>query len=144
LLKLDDRVWVMVPGSGYVGVARVVGEAQRASEFTISTPTGTLPALEVLTQATYHRSEADDPEQCEYFVPVHWLETRPLNQAIKEIGLFGNQNTVCKPVTPKWRHTVDRLEELMPGYARPRVTDRMGNGVGDPTTADVSVDGDGT
>lgn len=26
--------------------------------------------------------------------------------------MFGNQNTVCKPVTPKWRWTVDRLKEL--------------------------------
>ena len=140
LLKPDDRVWVIVPGSGYVGVARVTGEAQRASEFTITTPTGSRSALDVLTQATYHRSDADDPEQCEYFVPVQWLETRPLNQAIKEIGLFGNQNTVCKPVTPKWRHTVDRLEQLMPGYASLRTTDREGNSVGDTTVA-ASVDG---
>jgi hypothetical protein len=45
------------------------------------------------------------------------LETRLLSEAINEIGLFGNQNTVCKPVTPKWRHTVERLKALMPGYA---------------------------
>jgi len=120
LLRPDDRVWVRAPGSGYVGVGRVRGEAQRASEFMIETPTGPKPALELLTQGSYHRADADDPEQSEYFVPVAWLETRPLNMAITEIGLFGNQNTVCKPVTPKWRHTVDRLEELMPGYARPR------------------------
>jgi len=24
---------------------------------------------------------------------------------------FGNQNTVCKPTTPKWRTTVERLKE---------------------------------
>jgi hypothetical protein len=117
LLKPGDRVWVRVPGSGYVGVGRVTGEAQRASEFTIDTPTGPRPALEVLTAGNYHRTDADDPEQGEYFVPVAWLETRPLSEAINEIGLFGNQNTVCKPVTPKWRHTVERLKALMPGYA---------------------------
>lgn len=115
LLKPDDRVWVLVPGAGYVGVGRVVGDAQRAAEFTVATPSGPRPALEVLT-ADYHRSSADDPEYCEYFVPIDWLETRPLSGAIKEIGLFGNQNTVCKPLTPKWRHTVERLKELLPGY----------------------------
>lgn len=26
--------------------------------------------------------------------------------------MFGNQNTVCKPVTPKWRSTVDRLKQI--------------------------------
>jgi hypothetical protein len=35
----------------------------------------------------------------------------PLQDAVNEIGLFGNQNTVCKPVTPKWRQTVERLKE---------------------------------
>lgn len=31
--------------------------------------------------------------------------------AFSEVGLFGNQNTVCKPTTPKWSHTVSRLEQ---------------------------------
>ena len=29
-----------------------------------------------------------------------------------EVGLFGNQNTVCQPTTPKWRHTVERLKQV--------------------------------
>jgi hypothetical protein len=33
-----------------------------------------------------------------------------------EIGLFGNQNTVCKPTTPKWRSTVDRLKQKFPHF----------------------------
>jgi hypothetical protein len=35
----------------------------------------------------------------------------PIEQAIKEVGLFGNQNTVCRPTTPKWRWTIERLKE---------------------------------
>lgn len=31
-------------------------------------------------------------------------------EAFGEVGLFGNQNKVCLPTTPKWRHTVDRLK----------------------------------
>jgi len=53
----------------------------------------------------------NDAERCEYFVPIEWIETVPLEQAVKEVGLFGNQNTVCKPTTPKWRSTVERLRQ---------------------------------
>ncbi len=34
-----------------------------------------------------------------------------IEEAVNDIGLFGNQNTVCKPTTPKWRTTVERLKE---------------------------------
>jgi hypothetical protein len=26
--------------------------------------------------------------------------------------MFGNRNTVCKPVTPEWRTTVERLKQI--------------------------------
>ncbi|MFN7321818.1 MAG: hypothetical protein ACK5TM_12425 [Methylobacterium sp.] len=53
----------------------------------------------------------------EYFVPVNWTHTVPLNQAVNELGLLGNQNTVCRPKTPKWRHTVERLKAIWPATA---------------------------
>jgi len=34
----------------------------------------------------------------------------PGETQVNEVGLFGNQNTVCQPTTPKWRHTVERLK----------------------------------
>jgi hypothetical protein len=49
-------------------------------------------------------------------VPVQWLQTVPLEEAVQEIGLFGNQNTVCKPPAPKWRSTVERLKEKFPDF----------------------------
>jgi hypothetical protein len=52
-----------------------------------------------LKAGTYHRESVNDPERCEYFVPMRWLQTVPLEKAVKEIGLFGNQNSVCKPTT---------------------------------------------
>ncbi len=110
-LTPGDRVWVNVPGTGYVGVGRVTGHAQSALNFKVSTPEGEKPILNVAKRGTYHAEFLDDPERCEYFVPVHWLQTVPLNNAVQEIGLFGNQNTVCRPTTPKWRSTVDRLKE---------------------------------
>jgi hypothetical protein len=37
--------------------------------------------------------------------------TRLAEVAVREVGMFGNQNTVCKPTTPKWRSTVERLKQ---------------------------------
>jgi hypothetical protein len=115
-LNPGDRVWINVPGSGYVGVGRVTGNMQSALEFKVSTPEGEKPVLEVAKGGTYHAEYLNDPEKSEYFVPVHWLDTVPVNSAVQEIGLFGNQNTVCKPITPKWRSTVDRLKEVFLGF----------------------------
>ena len=110
-LNPGDRVWVNVPGSGYVGVGRVIGHAQPAAEFMVKTPFGEKPVLEVAKRGTYHLEFLGDPERSEYFVHIHWLQTVPLNAAVQEIGLFGNQNTVCRPTTPKWRQTIERLKQ---------------------------------
>ena len=72
--------------------------------------------LEIAQGGCYHREFRNDPVRCEYFVPAHWLETVILEKAAKEMGLFGNQNTVCKPTAPKWRTTVERLKEQFPKF----------------------------
>lgn len=110
LLQPGDRVWVKIPRTGYVGVGRVLESVQPVSNFSVSTPEGERPALDVLEHGEHYRQHADDPELAEYFVRVQWLDVREARQAINEVGLFGNQNTVCKPTTPKWRHTVERLK----------------------------------
>jgi hypothetical protein len=111
LLQPGDRVWVKAPGFGFVGVGRVTGAAQPLLSFQVTTPVGQAPAMDALKEGLYHKEFADDSDRCEYFVPVQWLQTVPIQKAINEVGLFGNQNTVCKPITPKWRATVDRLKQ---------------------------------
>lgn len=116
LLSPGDRVWVKVPGLGFVGVGRATGHAQPAAEFCVTTAKGDLPILAAATRASYHRELVNDPERCEYFVPINWLQTLPLERAIQEVGMFGNQNTVCKPRTPGWRSTVERLKQRFPDF----------------------------
>ena len=111
LLAVDNRVWVKAPGYGFVGVGEVTGPRQSIDTFQLTTPDGERPARDVLTGASYHRDFAEDSDRSEYFVPVRWLHSVLLSEAVNEIGMFGNQNTVCKPTTPKWRTTVDRLKE---------------------------------
>jgi hypothetical protein len=118
LLKPGDLVWVKDPAYGYLGVGEVTGTATPAKEFTVVTPTGQKPALEFLQTAARLKETADDPDKSEYFVPVRWRQTvTNLNDAFDEVGLFGNQNTVCQPTTPKWRHTVDRLKQQFRNWA---------------------------
>lgn len=116
MLSPGDRVWVNVPGTGYVGVGRVIGDAQPASEFKVPTPAGDILFVEVAKRATYHLQHLKDRERCEYFVPIEWLDSVPLDRAVQEVGLFGNQNTVCRPTTPLWRTTVRRLKQAFPNF----------------------------
>lgn len=105
MLSEGDRIWAKIPGKGFVGVGRVTGSRIAVKDFIIDDR----PALEVL-QADYHREFTNDSEKAEYIVPVDWEHTVTENNAIQEVGMFGNQNTVCKPVTPTWRTTVERLK----------------------------------
>lgn len=101
MLKPGDRIWVNVPKIGYVGVGTVKSPAVQARDF---------PPLNQLKADHYHRHFLEDPENCEYFVEVDWLKTVPLSQAYREIGFFGNQNTVCKPTSTRWQHTIKKLK----------------------------------
>lgn len=110
LLSPGDRIWVKIPKTGYVGAGIVKETVQNVNSFKVETPEGERPCLEVLQHSNLYQQHANDPERSEYFVKVEWLDTVPAKGAINEVGLFGNQNTVCQPSTPKWRHTVERLK----------------------------------
>lgn len=117
LLKPGDRVWVKVPNHGFVGVGVVTGTSEPARDFKVRNAADELvPVLEAVTPGAFHSQFVDDLEKCEWFVPVKWLDTKPLSEAVYEIGLFGNQNTVCRPTTPRWRHTVETLKQRFPQH----------------------------
>lgn len=112
VLNEGDRIWVKEPLHGFVGVGEVLGSAVMGKEFFVDTAEGKKPVYEVAKRGDYHKDFADDEEMAEYFVPVKWIATRPVGEAVSEVGLFGNQNTACKPKTPKWEHTIDRLKKV--------------------------------
>jgi hypothetical protein len=116
LLSPGDRVWVKIPKTGYVGVGVVKEPVQSVNEFKVETPEGERACLEVLQHAKLYQQYANDSEKAEYFVKVNWLDTVSTKNAVNEVGLFGNQNTVCQPTTPKWRHTVERLKTHFPKW----------------------------
>lgn len=114
-LQKGNRVWVNVPGTGFVGVGIVVEPMVRSDAFKIPLSDGRFvglddPGLELRAKGMLSNSTDDD--LAEYLVRINWIHTVPLSQAVKETGFFGNQNTVCQPTDPKWNHTVSRLRQV--------------------------------
>lgn len=113
MLSEGDRVWINIPKTGYVGVGEVIGPRCRADEYHFDTDRGPHMLQDIVSDQEYpHLHLYDDDEEAEYLVPVRWLYTVSREDAFSEVGLFGNQNTVCKPTTPKWSHTVERLKQV--------------------------------
>ena len=111
MLSIGDRVWVNIPHTGYVGVGIVNSEAQMAKDAVISIRDQKCPFPTLSLKGDYGLDK-DDPETAEYIVGIDWEYTTSENKAVKETGFFGNQNTICRPTSPKWEFTVGRLKQL--------------------------------
>ena len=108
MLEPGNRIWVSVPGKGYVGVGKVVTPAVRFDKFNVNQNGSTVPITSVDIQAPKALKE----EQSEHFVGVEWIKTVDIQDAVRERGFFGNQNTVAQPRDPKWNFTVERLKSI--------------------------------
>lgn len=111
LLSPGDRVWVNIPHTGYVGVGIVTESVKMAKDIVFMVDGESKSFAEVETEGNYLYS-LDDPDKAEYVVRVDWLKSVAAKDAVKELGFFGNQNTVCRPTTDKWNFTVERLKTL--------------------------------
>jgi len=88
---------------------QVIGDIFRAENYQFSEfENKTLNDL--TTEGNYSSFAELDDDHAEYLVPVKWLDSKLIKTAFSETGLFGNQNSVCKPTTPKWSHTIERLK----------------------------------
>jgi hypothetical protein len=114
LLSPGDRVWVNIPGTGYVGVGRVEQTVVPVEEFiTTDTSGNRVPITQIKGLDISNRTPStEDPEKAEYLVRVRWEKAVPVEKAVSERGLFGSQHTVARPKKDKWRHTIERLKTL--------------------------------
>jgi hypothetical protein len=111
-LSPGDRVWVNVPGEGYVGVGEVTKPVVRVDQFLVQGTDGReIPITQVPLKGPRIVESLKTAEVPEHLVGVRWIASVPRNKAIKEKGLFGNQNTVARPRDPKWAYTIERLKE---------------------------------
>ncbi len=110
MLSPGDRVWVNIPKTGYTGVGIVTTEMQQARDVSFMIDGEEKRMQELPLKGEYFYSE-DDPRYAEYIVKVQWIKTVSESDAIKEVGFFGNQNSVCRPRNDKWEFTVERLKK---------------------------------
>lgn len=102
LRKLPEgaRIFVHIPGSGYVGVGTVAGPAQPATTARITFEGTDVQFRTLELQGTYGLDSGslsqDGVDTNEYVVPVRWINTVSPAQAFWRKGLFANQNSACK------------------------------------------------
>jgi len=112
MLEPGASIWVNLPGNGYAGVGKVVDGVVPIDEFVVDDGSGgKVPITSLPIQAANLTTVAKDPEKAEHMVRVEWLKTVPENEAVKEKGFFGNQNSAAKPRAKRWLHTVERLKK---------------------------------
>lgn len=110
ILKIGDRVWVNIPHIGYVGAGKVVDTARLAKDVILEDNKNIFELSGI--KGSYKNTEKEGSDTEEYMVKVEWIKKVKKEDAIKETGFFGNQNSVCRPGSNKWSHTVDRLKEI--------------------------------
>jgi hypothetical protein len=88
----------------------VTETAQPVTQFTIEDDGRHKTLLELPLKAP-SLAEYTEADNMEYAVRVEWIKTVPREQAIKEKGLFANQNSACK---------------LRNGFTLERLTERFG------------------
>jgi hypothetical protein len=107
MLQPGNRVWVHVPGKGYVGAREVTSSAVPVADFVAETSSGSRP----LIASNIAEPGLLNPTHGEHLVGISWTLTRPVSEAIWERGFLANQNTAARPRASSWLFTISRLKE---------------------------------
>jgi hypothetical protein len=105
-LPIGARIWVNIPGTGFVGVGVVSGPIVRFSEARVAVQGESVPLAAQDLVGTYVQRAPVDDDDDEWVVPVEWARTVSRGDAYWEKGLFANQNSACKL---RQEFTLDRL-----------------------------------
>lgn len=103
------RIWVNVPGTGFVAVGTTLAPAARFEEalVRINGEWAPLASQNLATDFDYAVSDLDD-DDAEWVVPVEWIEVLPESDAYWERGLFASTHSACKL---RQEFTIERLTE---------------------------------
>jgi hypothetical protein len=102
------RVFVNIPGDGYVGVGTVSDTSRRVNEFKVVVDGKSMPIIEAPLVCQNFGKSWTDPEKSEYLVSVDWIKTVPIAEAYWEKGMFAVQHTACKL---RNRFPIERLSQ---------------------------------
>jgi hypothetical protein len=93
-LAVGDRIYAYMKGTGYVGFGEVTSRSMMIKGFAVGEPTQ--PILDAGLKADRPDENSDDEELSEWVVGVRWIKAVPKSQAKTFVGVFANQNIVCK------------------------------------------------
>ena len=131
-LSPGDRIWVLVPHHGYVGVGRVTGAPVQAKDFFVDDGGVRRPIFEA-GHAEYQRQVVNDEDRAEFFVPVKWIRPAPSHKQLTRWACSetrtrsaarGPRNGIIpligSELSSRWPQRPEMLIRLMPGYDRTR------------------------
>lgn len=104
----EARVFAYIPEKGYVGVGTVKEAVVPVRDFKVTINGTEMPILDVPLEAPGMEEYADDSERSERLVRVEWLKTLPAKEAVREKGMYANQNSATKL---RNKFTLDKLTE---------------------------------
>lgn len=90
------RVWVNVPGTGFVGVGTTLAPASRFENAKVQVDGAWIDLPAQTLAGSYNAGETFDDDDVEWIVPVEWIDTRPLEAGFWEKGMFASQHSACK------------------------------------------------
>lgn len=113
-LSLDDLVVCRVANQGFWGLGKVVGKKIKASISPLILEAIEKGKLKISKEEMFHDSDNDD---CEYVVPVEWLEVKDQENApCKELS-HGQWGT-CRKINSE--HRINELAEHFETIRRPQ------------------------
>lgn len=107
-IPVGARIWVNVPGRGFVGVGEVVAPAQRFENASVEVDGELVPPTSQPLLGAYPHQGDESDENAEWVVRVTWLATVPEKDAYWVKGMFASQHSACKL---RQEFTLDRLAE---------------------------------
>lgn len=107
-LPVGARIWVNVPGTGFVGAGKVLAPAERFEDarVRIGDELAALASQPLTGKYKHHSAVADD--DAEWVVPVEWIRTVPEADAYWQKGMFASQHSACKL---RQEFTLERLAQ---------------------------------
>lgn len=95
-LPTNARVFVYIPKQGYVGIGTVTHTAVPYDEAMVTVDGEEQPLRELELIGTYDHPWDSSADSREYVVAVDWEAAVPTTDAVREVGLFANQNSACR------------------------------------------------
>ncbi len=95
-LPVGARVWVNLPGTGYVAVGTTLAPAERFEVVEVKAGEQWVSLREQALVGDYRDDGSRDDDDAEWVVPVAWIDARLESDAYWIKGMFGSQHSACK------------------------------------------------